>query len=84
MDKKKYLHAQDLLNDSFELGLRIYKSGFRPSFIIGIWRGGTPVGIAVQEILDHLGVKLSKMNQKQADYIGVPIDGPYKPEHYRY
>ena len=34
--------------------------------------------------LDHLGVKLSKMNQKQADYIGVPIDGPYKPEHYRY
>ena len=55
--KKVYLLAQDLLNDSFELGLRIYQSGFRPSFIIGIWRGGTPVGIAVQEILDHLGVK---------------------------
>ena len=56
-EKKQYLTAQELLIDSFELGLRIFKSGFRPSFIIGVWRGGTPVGIAVQEILDHLGVK---------------------------
>jgi adenosylhomocysteinase len=29
-------------------------------------------------------VKLTKLAKKQADYIGVPIDGPYKPEHYRY
>lgn len=34
--------------------------------------------------LKHLGAKLTKLTQKQADYIGVPIDGPYKPEHYRY
>ena len=34
--------------------------------------------------LDKLGVKLTKMTQEQSDYIGVPIDGPYKPEHYRY
>ena len=34
--------------------------------------------------LDRLGVKLSKLSQSQADYIGVPVDGPYKPEHYRY
>ena len=34
--------------------------------------------------LDKLGVKLSKMSQEQADYIGVPVDGPYKPDHYRY
>jgi adenosylhomocysteinase len=34
--------------------------------------------------LDKLGVKLSKLTQKQADYIGVPVDGPFKPEHYRY
>jgi adenosylhomocysteinase len=34
--------------------------------------------------LDQLGVKLTKLTQKQADYISVPIDGPYKPEHYRY
>ena len=34
--------------------------------------------------LDKLGVKLSKLSKKQADYIGVPVEGPYKPDHYRY
>ena len=34
--------------------------------------------------LDHLGVKLTVLTGDQADYIGVPVDGPYKPEHYRY
>lgn len=34
--------------------------------------------------LDQLGVKLTKMTQKQADYFGFPVDGPYKPDHYRY
>jgi adenosylhomocysteinase len=34
--------------------------------------------------LNHLGVKLTKLTDEQADYIGVPKDGPYKPDHYRY
>jgi adenosylhomocysteinase len=34
--------------------------------------------------LAKLGVKLTKLTKQQADYIGVPIDGPYKPEYYRY
>src|SRR5450432_4226094 len=34
--------------------------------------------------LDKLGVKLTKLSKQQADYISVPLDGPYKPEHYRY
>ena len=34
--------------------------------------------------LDKLGAKLTKLSQEQADYIGVPAEGPYKPEHYRY
>jgi adenosylhomocysteinase len=34
--------------------------------------------------LDHLGVKLTRLAKDQADYLGVPVDGPYKPEHYRY
>lgn len=34
--------------------------------------------------LDKLGVKLTKLSQQQADYLGVPIDGPYKADHYRY
>lgn len=34
--------------------------------------------------LDKLGVKLTKLSKQQADYIGVPVEGPFKPEHYRY
>jgi len=34
--------------------------------------------------LEHVGVKLTKMTQEQADYIGIPINGPYKADHYRY
>jgi adenosylhomocysteinase len=34
--------------------------------------------------LDKLGVKMTTLTQEQADYIGVSVKGPYKPEHYRY
>jgi adenosylhomocysteinase len=34
--------------------------------------------------LDHLGIKLTMLTKEQADYLGVPVDGPYKSEHYRY
>jgi len=34
--------------------------------------------------LDKIGVKLTKLSAKQAEYLGVPVEGPYKPDHYRY
>jgi adenosylhomocysteinase len=34
--------------------------------------------------LDHLGVKLTTLTREQSDYIGVPVEGPFKPDHYRY
>jgi adenosylhomocysteinase len=34
--------------------------------------------------LDHLGVKLSQLTESQADYLGIPLEGPYKAEQYRY
>jgi adenosylhomocysteinase len=34
--------------------------------------------------LEKIGVKLTTLSKKQADYLGVPVEGPYKPEHYRY
>lgn len=70
-EDKRYLTAQQLLNDSFKLGLRVYKSGFRPSFIVAVWRGGTPVGIAVQEILDHLGIKTDHIAIRTSSYFGI-------------
>ncbi|MFT5720620.1 MAG: hypoxanthine phosphoribosyltransferase [Motiliproteus sp.] len=71
MVDKVYLSAQGLLEDSFRLGLEIFKSGFRPDFIVGVWRGGTPVGIAVQEILDNLGVKADHISIRTSSYTGI-------------
>jgi len=34
--------------------------------------------------LEKIGVKLTKLTQEQADYLGISVEGPYKPEHYRY
>ena len=34
--------------------------------------------------LDHLGVRLTELSPEQAEYLGVPVEGPYKPDHYRY
>ncbi len=49
------------MEDSFRLGVSIYNSGFKPSFIVGLWRGGSTVGIYVQECLQTLGVKTDHM-----------------------
>ena len=69
--EKNYVTAQDLLTDSFDLGLQILKSGFRPKFIVGVWRGGTPTGIAVQEILDYYGVTTDHIAIRTSSYIGM-------------
>jgi len=71
MNEKIYISAQELLSDSFRLGLQILQSDFRPNFIVGIWRGGTPVGIAVQEILDLQGVKTDHIAIRTSSYTGI-------------
>ena len=55
MVEKLYPEPQELLDDSNALGAKILESGFRPDVIIALWRGGTPIGIAVQEFLDYYG-----------------------------
>ncbi len=54
---KRYIGADDLLRDSFQLAANIHDAGFEPDFLVGLWRGGSAVGIAVQEGLEHLGVE---------------------------
>jgi len=55
--QKRFITEQALLEDAYKLGVQIFNSGFRPTFIVGLWRGGSSVGIAVQECLQYLGVE---------------------------
>ena len=66
-----YVGAQELLEDAFELGARVLESGFRPSFIVAIWRGGAPIGIAVQELLDYFGVRSDHIAIRTSSYHGI-------------
>jgi len=55
--EKQFLDEQSVILDSFRLGTTIFSSGFRPTFIVGLWRGGSTIGIYVQECLQTLGVE---------------------------
>lgn len=68
---KSYISPQQLLEDSFKLALQIYESGFRPDYIVGVWRGGAPVGIAVQEMFEVLGVKCDHIAIRTSSYTGI-------------
>ena len=54
---KRFITEDQMIEDGFRLGLQIYESGFEPTFIVGLWRGGAAVGIVVQECLQTLGVR---------------------------
>lgn len=80
MSEKIYIDAQQLLEDSFQLAADVYRSGFRPTFIVAIWRGGAPMGIAMQELLayrgihtDHIAIRTSSYHSidKQASEVEV-------------
>ena len=69
--EKRYIGADQLLDDSFRLGLQILESGFRPHFIVGVWRGGAPVGVAVQELLDFFGIPTDHISIRTSFYKGI-------------
>ncbi len=69
--EKKYLTAQGLLEDSFQLARQVLESGFKPTFIIAVWRGGAPIGIAVQEFLAFHGIQTDNIAIRTSSYTGI-------------
>ena len=69
--EKHFITADELLIDSFKLADQVYRSGFRPHFIVGVWRGGAPVGIAVQEYLDYRGIETDHIAIRTSSYYGI-------------
>jgi uncharacterized protein len=69
--EKVYVTAGSLLQDSFRLAAKIHRSGFVPDFIVGIWRGGTPVGIAIQEYFEFVGVETDHIAVRTSAYVGI-------------
>ena len=71
MSEKLYLDAQTLLEDSWRLGAMVADSGFKPTYIVAIWRGGAPIGVAVQEMLKAKGIHSDHIAIRTASYQGI-------------
>ena len=69
--EKLFIESNKLLRDSFKIALNVYDSGFRPNYIVGVWRGGAPIGIAVQELLDVMGVKSDHIAIRTSSYESI-------------
>lgn len=69
--QKRFLDEDTMIQDSFKLGVKILESGFKPTFIVGLWRGGSSVGIYVQECLQTLGIKTDHIALRTS-YKGLP------------
>lgn len=78
-------HPSFVMSNSFTNQVIAQIELFNNDYEIGVYMLPKKLDEEVARLhLEKLGVKLSKLTQEQADYIDVPIDGPYKPEHYRY
>ncbi len=69
--EKTFISAESLLRDSLELGRMIVRSGYRPTFLVGMWRGGAPIGIAVQEVLDYHEIPTDHIAIRTSAYYGI-------------
>jgi uncharacterized protein len=69
--EKVFISAESLLRDSLELGMQIVRSGFRPTFLVGVWRGGAPIGITVQEVLEYHGLECDHIAIRTSSYTGL-------------
>ena len=54
-----------------ELARRIIRSGFRPTFLVAMWRGGAPIGIAVQEVLEYHSIHTDHIAIRTSSYAGI-------------
>ena len=71
MVEKQFIQPQELYLDSCRLAKKILDSDFRPTFIVALWRGGTPVGCAVQEFLEYKGVRTNHISIRTSAYEGI-------------
>jgi hypoxanthine phosphoribosyltransferase len=68
---KLFVSAGSLLQDSMELARLIVRSGFRPTFLVAMWRGGAAIGIAVQEVLEYHSIHTDHIAIRTSSYTGI-------------
>ena len=70
-NSKYFISANELLNDSFQLAALVEDSGYIPDLVVGIWRGGGPIAIAVHEFFHYKGHELDHLPLRITSYTGI-------------
>jgi adenosylhomocysteinase len=78
-------HPSFVMSNSFTNQSLAQLDLWQNDYEIGVYRLSKKLDEEVARLhLEQLGVKLTRLSDEQAEYLGIPVDGPYKPEHYRY
>ena len=75
MAEKLFVNAQQLLEDSFRLGHKVLSDGFHPDLIIGVWLGGAPIAIALQELFAYKDILVNHYPVRISSYVGIEKQG---------
>jgi len=81
MALREFVRADDLVRDSFTLAGMVFDSGYRPDVLLAVWRGGTPVGVAIHEFLLYKGLNTYHAVVKAESYTGIEKRRRPKVEH---
>ena len=71
MNGKHYINATEYLHDTWRLASMVRTGGWRPDFLVGLWRGGAPVAVAIHEFLKVTGWNVQHIPLKCASYTGI-------------
>ena len=78
-------HPSFVMSNSFTNQTLAQLELWQKKYAVGVYRLPKHLDEEVARLhLDHVGARLTLLTEKQAGYLGVPVQGPYKPEHYRY
>lgn len=75
VDEKHYIDATEYLHDNWKLAAMVRRGGWRPDFLVGLWRGGAPVAVAIHEFLKVTGWNVQHIPLKCASYTGIGENG---------
>lgn len=73
---KRWITAQELYDDSLRLARAVLDGGYAPTLVLGLWRGGSPVAVALHEALEFCGVRAEHLPLRTALYSGIDARNP--------
>merc|ERR1711916_247476 len=73
--KKQYITPDELRRDSYALGAKVLKDGFKPDVMVALWRGGAPIGCFIHELLKWKGLNTDHVAIRTSRYTGIDTVG---------